>query len=106
MKLVSIRILSGCILALSCVSGFAADPDAGKRKSAVCAGCHGPQGIAVAPNFPNLAGQNRTYLIAAIQAYQSGKRNDPIMKGMVAALSQADVEDLAAYFSALPMSRP
>lgn len=106
MKLVSTRILSGIILVFSCLSGFAADPDAGKQKSSVCAGCHGPQGIAVAPNFPNLAGQNQNYLIAAIQAYQSGKRNDPIMKGMVAPLSQADVEDLAAYYSALPMSRP
>lgn len=96
-----------CIaVVLAGMPALAADPEAGKQKSVACAACHGPDGIAVAPNFPNLAGQNRRYLITAIQAYQSGTRNDPVMKGMVAALSQADIEDLAAYYSALPMARP
>lgn len=76
--------------------------EAGKAKSATCAGCHGMQGIANAPNYPNLAGQKKKYLISAINAYRSGTRNDPTMKAMVAALSDEDVANLAAFFSSLP----
>jgi len=80
----------------------AGDAAAGKAKSATCSGCHGSNGIAIAPNFPNLAGQKPVYLVNAITAYQTGKRNDPTMNAMVAALSPTDIEDLAAYFSSLP----
>ena len=82
-------------------SANAADIDAGKSKAVSCAGCHGPAGIAMVPNFPNLAGQKKTYLAQAIKAYKNGERNDPTMKAMVIALSDEDIENLAAYFSSL-----
>jgi cytochrome c553 len=49
--------------------------------------------------YPNLAGQKEQYLVDAIKAYKSGARENAMMKPMVASLSDADVENLAAYFS-------
>ncbi len=80
----------------------AANVAAGKAKAVTCIGCHGPEGIAFAPNFPNLAGQKAFYLATAIQSYRTGERNDPTMKAMVAGLTDADVANLAAYYASLP----
>jgi cytochrome c553 len=89
------------LLALSSTLCHGGDAAAGKQKAAACAGCHGMAGVATAPNYPNLAGQKEAYLVKAIQAYRKGERNDPIMGAMVAPLSDADVENLAAYFASL-----
>jgi len=72
---------------------------AGKDKSAVCAACHGPEGISPTPVWPNLAGQHEDYIAQAIHEYQAGDRKQPVMGAQVAALSAEDVKDLAAYFS-------
>jgi cytochrome c553 len=74
----------------------------GKQKSATCFACHGADGNAVDPQYPRLAGQYDTYLQQALHEYKDGQRNSPIMKGMVATLSDQDIEDVAAYFSSLP----
>lgn len=98
-------VCAAALLSLSALSSpalAAGDAAAGKAISATCSGCHGSNGIAVAPNFPNLAGQKFTYLVNAITAYQTGKRSDPTMMAMVAALSPTDIYNLAAYFSSLP----
>jgi cytochrome c553 len=73
--------------------------EAGKAKSATCAACHGAQGVSSVPSFPKLAGQPRDYLYHSLHAYKSGKRNNPIMAGQVQTLSEADMQDLALYFS-------
>jgi cytochrome c553 len=80
----------------------AGDADAGKAKAATCAGCHGPKGIAIAPNYPNLAGQKEQYLADSMKAYRDGGRDNPIMKPMVSALSDEDIANLAAYYASLP----
>jgi cytochrome c553 len=77
------------------------DAHAGAAKAAVCAACHGPQGVAIAPNFPNLAGQSATYLYVQLKEFHDGERNDPVMTGQAAALSDADMRDLASYYAAL-----
>ncbi len=74
----------------------------GEEKAAVCTACHGPAGVSTMPNWPVLAGQHTDYLVHAISQYQSGKRTDPVMAGQAAALSEQDIKDLAAYFSAQP----
>jgi cytochrome c553 len=73
----------------------------GKTKAAqVCAACHGPEGNKpVAPENPILAGQHQDYLVKALKDYKAGKRNNAIMKGFAAALSNQDMEDLAAWFA-------
>ncbi len=80
-------------------SVVAGDASAGKAKSTTCVACHGATGTSSIPNYPNLCGQKEAYLTKAIKAYQSGARNEPMMKPMVANLSDDDVANLAAYFS-------
>lgn len=77
------------------------DAQVGAGKAAVCAACHGAQGIAIAPNFPNLAGQSATYLYVQMKEFHDGSRNDPVMSGQVASLSDADMRNLAAYYASL-----
>jgi len=91
-------LLSVMLVPLAAQAGDAA---AGAKKTTTCVACHGKEGISIAPTYPNLACQKEQYLIKAIKAYQSGARNEPMMKPMVASLSDADVENVAAYFSTL-----
>ena len=82
----------------------AADINAGKEKAAVCAACHGANGIATIPPYPNLAGQNAAYIESSLKAYKAGQRQGgqaAVMTGMAAPLSEADIKNLAAYFSSL-----
>jgi YVTN family beta-propeller protein len=84
-------------------SGFAAgDTEAGKRiASGICAGCHGVVGVSPNDEWPNLAGQGFTYLVKQLTAFREGTRTDPLMSPMAKALSDADIENLAAWFSTL-----
>lgn len=77
---------------------FAADIEAGKTKSALCAGCHGVDGNSPNAIWPSLAGQHASYLVKQLQDFKSGERADPIMQGMAATLNEADMQDVAAYF--------
>lgn len=89
------------ISALFSFSTMAADIEAGKAKAVICAACHGAEGISANPLWPNLAGQKEAYLVKQIKAFKSGERKDPSMAPMVAGLTDADIENLAAYFSSL-----
>ena len=80
-------------------SAMAGDAAAGKTKSAICAACHGATGHSVNPLWPNLAGQKEQYLVKQITAFRDGTRKDPMMAPMVAALSDDDIANLAAYFA-------
>lgn len=82
----------------------AGDIAAGKASAALCASCHGANGIAVAPMYPNLAGQNEAYLVSALKTYREKERNGgmaAIMQMQAANLSDADIDNIAAYFSSL-----
>lgn len=76
------------------------NPAAGKEKAATCAACHGPDGNAPMPQYPNLAGQNARYLYLQLRDFKEGRRKDPLMSPMAANLSRDDMYDLAAYFAA------
>jgi cytochrome c553 len=98
-KLIGLSIVT---LGLACSSAFGAgDPAAGKAKAAMCASCHGANGISGNDLWPNLAGQKEGYLYKQIKAFKDGSRNDPMMKPMVASLSDADMRNLAAYYASL-----
>lgn len=93
-------------VAIACLpfAANAADIAAGKAKAAVCAACHGANGIAMIPTYPNLAGQNAGYLELALKSYKTGQRTGgqaAVMTGMAAPLSDTDIANLAAYFSSL-----
>ena len=104
MKSLSFALI-GLIAALSATTAIAeGSAKAGKAKAAVCASCHGSNGIALMPTYPNLAGQNEEYLVLALQAYRSKERqggNAALMHAMSANLSDEDINDLAAYFASL-----
>ena len=95
-------VVSAALLLLVATQARAGDAEAGKAKTATCVACHGNDGKGTAPNYPNIGGQNERYLIDALKGYKSGARNNPIMKPMVAALSDADIENVAAYYASLP----
>ena len=78
------------------------DAKAGQTKAAACAACHGADGNPSDPQYPRLAGQYNLYLQRVLHEYKDGGRDNPIMKGMVATLSDQDIEDVAAYFSSVP----
>jgi cytochrome c553 len=64
---------------------------------AVCAACHAADGNSTVPLQPKLAGQHPEYLAKQLREFKDGKRNDPVMKGMAAALSDADMQNVAAW---------
>jgi|TARA_B100000767_G_C19638885_1_gene481647 cytochrome c553 len=78
---------------------FAGDAEAGKAKAVTCAACHGANGISAIPLYPNLAGQKEAYIAQQLRHFKSGERNNAIMKGMVMALSETDMDNLAAYYA-------
>jgi cytochrome c553 len=81
----------------------AADIEAGKAKAgAVCAACHGANGVSVSDTIPNLAGQRAGYLEAQLKALKDGSRKNPVMGAIAAQLSADDIGNVAAYFAAQP----
>jgi len=75
------------------------DAGAGKSVAAACAACHGNSGTSVNPEWPNLAGQNAGYLVNSLNAFKAGSRKNDLMSPMAAGLSEADMRNVAAYFS-------
>ena len=100
MKKIVLMIVSVVALGFA-ISAQAGDAAAGKAKSANCAGCHGMNGKSTMPSNPNLAGQKEAYLVKAIKAYRDGGRKDPMMSSMATGLSDADIADLAAFYSSV-----
>jgi cytochrome c553 len=89
-------------LALSGASASAADVEAGRRKSAPCAACHGPDGNATAPGTPTIAGQPAFFTHWQLIKYRDGRRQDPQMSPAAQNLTDADMADLAAFYAAQP----
>jgi cytochrome c553 len=69
------------------------------EKAAACAACHGGNGVAPAPNFPNLAGQHEDYLRHSLEQYKSQARQNAIMAGFAGPLTEEDMAVIAAYYS-------
>jgi cytochrome c553 len=69
------------------------------EKAQICAACHGNDGVGLTPDYPTISGQHRDYLTHTLHDYRTGKRQNPIMQGFAAQLSDEDIEELAAYFS-------
>ena len=96
-----LTLATGAWLLCTATFVFAAggNAEAGKAKSAVCASCHGADGNSANPQWPKLAEQGEEYLVKQLSDFKSGKRKDPLMSPMVAALSQQAIRDLAAYYA-------
>ena len=82
-------------------SASGADVNAGKAKAAQCAMCHGMNGISMMAEAPNLAGQNLIYLQEQLRNYRSGKRPHDVMSLMAKPLTDKEIDDVSAYYSAI-----
>jgi cytochrome c553 len=76
--------------------------EAGKTRALTCTACHGTEGNSSNPMWPNIAGQNAPYILAQLQAFKNGSRNDPLMSSQAMMLSDEDMANLAVYFESLP----
>ena len=100
-------VFAACLATIAAVPATAlagGDAEVGKSKSAACSICHGADGKAQIPFYPNLAGQNELYLLNALKAYRNGERKGSyasMMTPNVAALNDQDLADLAAYYHSL-----
>jgi cytochrome c553 len=90
-------------LSLAATAAYADAPAAAKPdKLVVCAACHGENGVATQSMYPNLAGQQASYIEHALHGYKNGERKNPIMGAQAASLSDADIKQLAHWFSTQP----
>jgi len=82
------------------------DPvEAGKAATGMCAGCHGETGISKTPGMPSLAGLDPKFLVSAMKAYQLGQRKNDLMKSLLAAASEADINNMALFYALQKPSR-
>lgn len=63
-----------------------------------CVACHGLDGKAIAPSYPNLEGQWSRYLRVQLKAYRDGGRENGVMNGMAATLTNNEIHALAEYY--------
>jgi cytochrome c553 len=99
--MVRLIALVGLLAAASSSVCSAGDIKAGRTKALMCQACHGLDGLSKTPDAPNIAGQLESYLVAQLQAFKSGTRKNDAMSVVAPSLSDADIENLAAYFSAI-----
>jgi cytochrome c553 len=92
-------VLAGLIATAVATAG---DVAAGKTKYVLCAGCHGPAGAGnAALRYPPLAGLGEVYIRQQLGAFKRGQRDNASMRAMTAGLSDADMDNLAAYIATL-----
>lgn len=101
MKLFSSVVLASVLVVSS--QAFAGDVASGKSAFAAkgCIGCHGAGGVSVVPTYPSLKGRNEAFVKENLTNFRSGTRQNPTMNAMAAGLSDADIENLAAYIGSL-----
>jgi cytochrome c553 len=106
-----LRTRSRFALALLLAAAFAAsaapaDPEAGRLKAQPCIACHGPGGNSDNPAVPSLASQAPLYIYYQLIQFREGRRVNEQMTPFAAKLTDAEMKDIAAYFSAQPPHVP
>lgn len=99
-------VATAVFLAACLIPTAIAGIEEGRQKAQACAACHGPDGNSVITNTPSLAGQPRQFIVTALFMFREGRRVADPMTPFVAKLSNTDLNDLAAYFSAQKMTPP
>ncbi len=98
-KALIVTTLILCSLSLTPVQAGDAATGASTFNSRGCVGCHGPSGKKPLPNTPVVGGKPADFIAAELKKFRSGERNNPMMTPMAAGLSDADVDNLAAYLA-------
>jgi cytochrome c553 len=99
MRILAVFLMTVSFAAISAAASAAGDAAAGQARSGTCAACHGPTGTSPNDLWPNLAGQKPGYMVKQMKAFRDGTRADPMMSPMAKPLSDADIDNLAAFFS-------
>ena len=105
-KLSTISVLAS---ALALPVAFASDTGPLENKLRECAGCHGADGISIAPTIPNLAGQKEEYLKQTLTAYRDNERQGAsaaMMTPMAVGLTDLEIAELARHFSSMNQVSP
>ena len=92
------------VLALLPDDAVAGDVAAGRAKAMMCQACHGLDGLAKTPDAPNIAGQVEPYLVTQLQAFKTGARKSEAMSVVAPDLTDADIDNLAAYYAAIEIT--
>ena len=92
--------LAVALVAPAYAQSDAAPPAAVRQKAQACFACHGPNGNSENPLFPILAGQTWRYIYIQLKDFKEGRRSDPVMSPMTAALSRDDMIALGNFFAA------
>jgi cytochrome c553 len=103
-RLVVCLLMSGFLFTVSGSVCAAGDVKAGRAKALMCQACHGLDGLSKTPDAPNIAAQTEPYIVAQLQAFKAGARKNDAMSLVAPSLSDKDIEDLAAYFSAIEIN--
>ncbi len=99
----AVAALLAAVFAASSAQAIEGDPQQGRIKAETCLGCHAiPSYTNTYPTYhvPKVGGQNEAYLISALLAYRSGQRSHDTMHINALGLSDQDIADIAAFFSA------
>jgi len=105
MRITKAGTVALCALAAGCLfdaAGAATAPPA--KVKTLCQNCHGVDGMAVIPGAANLSGQQKEYLQAQLHAFRSGQRQNPQMSVVAKTLSDADIDELADWYSGIQVS--
>lgn len=98
-KLSIFMLLSMLSLSACSEPKLVGDIKKGEEKSAICGQCHGKNGIAIIPVYPNLAGQKAPYMELQLKAFREGTRVNAAMTPHARKLSDQDIADLSAYYA-------
>ena len=91
--------MSSPVWAAETKAAFKPDAAKGQALATTCLACHVADGSRGSPANPILQGQHPEYLVKQLQEFKSGKRNNAIMKGMAAVLSDDDMKHVAAFYA-------
>jgi len=100
-----IASLAAALSAAPLTPALAGDLAAARAKVQIlCQNCHGMDGVALIPGAANLSGQQKEYLVAQLRAFRSGSRQEAQMSVVAKALTDADIENLASWYSAVKVT--
>jgi cytochrome c553 len=99
-----ITVIAAVLLTFAATPAMSGDIAAGRQKAVQCQACHGLDGLSKLPDAPHIAGQPEPYLIKSLNDYRKGIRKNELMTIVVKALTDRDVADIAAYYSAIEVT--
>jgi cytochrome c553 len=99
MRLAVVVVLGGGLLAQGVCAEVVGDREAGRQIAGQCRTCHGLDGVAKIPIAPNIGGENPAYIIHQLTAFRDGTRVHEMMSVVAKGLTDAQIADLAAWYS-------